>query len=87
MYFLAQRWTGNRLAASVAGMVFAFNGLTWHSLMLAQRYRGTGLDALGGADRGTCICGAAKGGRRVAIAALVGAMQMLTGVPEIIFRR
>src|SRR5580704_9366963 len=33
MYFLARSWTGNQLAASVAGFLFAFNGLTWHSLM------------------------------------------------------
>src|SRR5438045_8620004 len=28
MYYLASRWTNDRLAASVAGIVFAFNGLT-----------------------------------------------------------
>src|SRR5213594_1699240 len=28
MYFLARRWTNNRLAASVAGLGFAFNGLS-----------------------------------------------------------
>src|SRR5258708_3033059 len=33
MYFLARRWTGNPLAASVAGAAFAFNGLTWHMLV------------------------------------------------------
>src|ERR1051326_2906286 len=33
MYFLAARWTGNRLAAGLAGMVFAFNGLSLNSLM------------------------------------------------------
>src|ERR1041385_641806 len=33
MYLLSHRWTGNRLAASVAGMAFAFNGLTLNCLM------------------------------------------------------
>ena len=33
MYFLAHRWTANRLAASVAGLAFAFNGFTLSSLM------------------------------------------------------
>ena len=33
MYFLAHRWTGNRLAASVAGVIFAFNGFTMCALM------------------------------------------------------
>src|SRR5207248_497921 len=28
MYFLAHRWTGNRLGAAVAGLIFAFNGLS-----------------------------------------------------------
>ena len=35
MYFLTERWTGNRLAAAVAGIVFAFNGLMLNSLMAA----------------------------------------------------
>ena len=33
MYFLARRWTGNRLAASVAGVAFAFNGFSLNSLI------------------------------------------------------
>lgn len=33
MYFLARRWTGSQLAAAVAGMGFAFNGLSLHMLM------------------------------------------------------
>src|SRR6185312_11074050 len=28
MFFLARRWTGNSLAAAVAGIAFAFSGLT-----------------------------------------------------------
>src|SRR5206468_5784336 len=33
MYFLARDWTGSRLAASVAGLAFAFNGLILNCLM------------------------------------------------------
>ena len=33
MYCLAHRWTGNRLAAAVAGLIFAFNGLSLNLLM------------------------------------------------------
>ena len=33
MYFLAHRWTGHRLAAGLAGVIFAFNGLTLNFLM------------------------------------------------------
>src|SRR5438132_1375312 len=33
MYFLARRWTGNRLADSVAGLGFAFNGFVVDAFM------------------------------------------------------
>src|ERR1022692_3040051 len=33
MYFLAYRWTGQRWAAGLAGLIFAFNGLTLNALM------------------------------------------------------
>src|SRR5215471_17518094 len=33
MYCLGNRWTENRLAAAVAGLVFAFNGLSLNMLM------------------------------------------------------
>src|SRR5882724_6351299 len=33
MYFLARRWTGNGLAAGLAGVIFSFNGLTLNFLM------------------------------------------------------
>src|SRR5258706_9685167 len=36
MYFLAFSWPNNRLAAAVAGLGFAFNGLTLHCLMWAN---------------------------------------------------
>ncbi len=74
-------WTGNRLAASVAGVVFAFNGLTWHSLMWPNDIAGLGWMpwVVLASERAW-----REGGRRVAVAALVGALQMLTGAPEII---
>src|SRR5262249_50445576 len=81
MYFLAHRWTSNRLAAAVAGLVFAFNGLSlslliWPShiatlswmpwVVLSMRYAWN------------------EGGTRLIAAALVGALQMLAGGPETI---
>jgi hypothetical protein len=33
MFYLARRWTGNGWAAGVAGLLFAFNGMTLNSLM------------------------------------------------------
>src|SRR6185436_20204595 len=33
MYFLAGRWTGNRFAASIAGLGYALNGLMLHAVM------------------------------------------------------
>ena len=48
MYFLARRWFGNRFAATLAGLVFAWNGLSINLLMWPCQYRGAGLDAVGG---------------------------------------
>jgi hypothetical protein len=83
MYFLAHRWTGNRLAAAAAGSVFAFNGLTWYGLMWPHM-----LAALAwmpwvvlATARAWC-----KGGRWIVFAALAGAMQMLTGGAEVIIQ-
>ena len=81
MYALAHRWTGNRTAAAFAGLVFAANGLLMHSLMWPH-YMATlawmPLVVLW-VER-ACV----EGGRAVLIAALVGTMQMLAGVPEVI---
>jgi hypothetical protein len=81
MYFLAHRWTHHRLAAGLAGVIFAFNGLSLNFLMwpshiatfswlpwvlwLGQR-----------AWR--------EGGKTMVWATLAGAMQMLAGGPETI---
>jgi hypothetical protein len=81
MYFLARHCLGNNFAASVAGIVFAYNGLTWHCLMWPNDIAGLGwmpwvVLFVEGAWR--------AGGRKIPAAALVGAMQMLTGAPEVI---
>ena len=82
MYFLAHRWTGNRLAASVAGLVYAFNGLSWDALMWSNN-----IAALGWMPWVVlCVERAWRegGGRNLILASLAGAMQMLTGAPEVI---
>ncbi len=81
MYFLAHRWTGHRFAASVAGVAFAFNGLSldflmWPSHIATLCWIPWLLLAVERAWR--------EGGRRVFIAALLGALQMLAGAPETI---
>jgi hypothetical protein len=81
MYVLAHRWTRHRLAAGLAGVIFAFNGLTLNFLMwpshiatfswlpwvvwLGQR-----------AWR--------EGGKGLVWGTLAGALQMLAGGPETI---
>ncbi|MDB6026551.1 MAG: hypothetical protein JWM68_2774 [Verrucomicrobiales bacterium] len=81
MYFLAYRWTNNRFAASVAGLAFAWNGLTLHALMWPNSCASIGWApwVLFFVDKALRL-----GGRNIIYAALVGAMQMLAGVPEII---
>jgi hypothetical protein len=81
MYRLALRWTGDPLAASVGGLAFALNGLSFNCLMWTSN-----LGALAGmpwvllsAER-ACR----EGGKAVVWAALIGATQMLAGAPEII---
>lgn len=82
MYLLAWRWTQNRLAASIAGVAFGLNGLLlncllWTSNLAALSWQPWVILAVTSAwQRG--------GGRRLAGAALAGAMQMLSGAPEII---
>ena len=81
MYFLAHRWTGNRLAAAIGGIAFAYNGLTWHSLMWPNDISALGwmpwvVLAVERAGR--------EGGKQIVLAGLVGALQMLSGAPEVI---
>jgi hypothetical protein len=81
MYGLARRWTQNRFAASVAGLVFALNGLTlsclmWTSNLAALCWMPAVVLA---AEQGWRL-----GGKRIVVAALAGAMQLLAGAPEIV---
>ena len=81
MYALAWRWTEHRFAASVAGLAFAWNGLTLHALMWTNNTASLGwmpwvVLAMERARK--------EGGRRIVFAALVGGMQMLGAGPEII---
>jgi len=82
MYWLALRWTADRFAASVAGLSFALNGLTLGCLIWTSNLAALAWMPL------TVLCverGWREGGRRLLVAALVGALQMLAGAPEIIF--
>ena len=81
MYFLAHRWTSNRFAASVAGLVFAFNGLSlslliWPSHIATLSWMPWVVLSM--------QCAWNQGGTRLIAAALVGALQMLAGGPETI---
>jgi hypothetical protein len=82
MYFLAYRWTGNRFAAAAAGLVFSFNALMLNCLMWPNNIAAMGwlpwvVLATEHAWR--------TGKRWLLAAALAGAMQMLSGAPEVIF--
>jgi hypothetical protein len=82
MYLLAYRWTQNRLAASIAGLVFALNGLMLNSLMWTSNLAALSWQPL--VMLWVEQAWRQGGWRRVVIAALAGAMQMLSGAPEII---
>lgn len=82
MYFLARRWTGNNFAAAFAGTAFAFNGMTlnllmWPSHTATWSWMPWVVLAVESAWR--------EGGRKIVIAVIAGALQMLAGGPEIIF--
>jgi hypothetical protein len=81
MHTLASRWTGNRIAGAIAGIAFGLNGLSLNSLMWPNNVAALGWMpwVVLAAERGW-----REGGGRLAIAAGVGALQMLTGAPEII---
>ena len=69
------------VAAAVAGVAFTFNGLTLHCLMWPNN-----IAALGWLPWLVLFATRAvnEGGRTLLLAALVGALQMLSGAPEII---
>ncbi len=78
---LAERWTGNRFAAAVAGTAFALNGaslacITWPNYCVALGWMPWIILLT---EQAWC-----EGGRKLVLAALAGTMQMLTGVPELV---
>ena len=78
---LAERWTGSRFAAAVAGTAFALNGaslacITWPNYCVALGWLPWIILLTEQAWR--------EGGRKLVLAALAGTMQMLTGVPELV---
>src|SRR5580698_7280332 len=82
MYFLARKWTGSDFAAAFAGVAFTFSGLTlnlltWPSHTATWSWMPWVVLVVEGAWR--------EGGRKIFIAAICGALQMLAGGPEIIF--
>jgi hypothetical protein len=81
MYFLASRWTNNSVAAAVAGMGFALNGLILNALMWPNNIVGLAWMpwVIWAMERAW-----SRGGRWLVGAALLGALQMLGGAPEII---
>jgi hypothetical protein len=82
MYLLARAWTEHRAAAAFAGVVYAFNGLMLHALMWPNN-----IAALAWLPLVVLFMERARsrGGICLVKAALIGAMQMLAGAPEIIF--
>ena len=81
MYFLTRRWTDSNAAAAFAGTLYVFNGVMFASFAwpnyLATLAWMPFLVLL--AERAT-----REGGRWIVGTALVGALQMLTGAPEVI---
>jgi hypothetical protein len=79
MYFLAARWTGSRAGAAVAGVIFAFNGLSLNFLMWPSHIATLAWVpwVIVLAEEGWIF-----GGRRLFLAGLAGGMEMLAGGPE-----
>jgi hypothetical protein len=79
MYFLAARWTGSRAGAALAGVVFAFNGLSLNFLMWPSH-----LATLAWVPWVILLAeqGWAVGGRKLILAALAAGMEVLAGGPE-----
>jgi hypothetical protein len=81
MYWLALRWFGNRFAATFAGLMFAWNGLTINCWMWPCH-----IAALAWMPWVVLLVERAReGGKRATVwAVLAGACQMVTGSPELI---
>jgi uncharacterized membrane protein YecN with MAPEG domain len=81
MYFLAARWSGSRLGGAVAGTIFAFNGLSLNFLMWPSHIATFAL-----MPWVIWLVPEAweRGGRKIVLAALAAAFQVLAGGPETI---
>ena len=81
MNFLARRWTGSQAGGALAGVVFAFNGLTLNFLMWPSHiatFAWMPWVILLAED------GWRRGGRKTIAAAMAAAMEVLAGGPETI---
>jgi hypothetical protein len=80
-YFLAWHWTGNRLAAGLAGLIFSFNGLMLNSLMWPST-----VATFSWVPWMVWLIPLAwrNGGKHLILGVVVGSMQMLAGAPETI---
>ncbi|MGA2177393.1 MAG: YfhO family protein [Verrucomicrobiota bacterium] len=81
MYFLASRWTGSRPGGALAGVAFAFNGvslnvLMWPSHIATFAWMPWVILLVEKAWR--------EGGRNIVLAALAAGMEVLAGGPETI---
>jgi hypothetical protein len=81
MYAVARHWTGQNFPAAVAGVAYAFHGLMQQSLMWPNNLAAFALFPWVVL---AVEVGVREGGRRLVVAALVGALQMFTGAPEVI---
>jgi len=81
MFFLGRRWSGSALGGAVAAVAYMFNGLTQNALTWPNN-----IAALGWLPWVWLLVEKAcqKGGRWLVGAAIAGALQMLSGAPEII---
>ena len=81
MYRLAMAWTDHQLGAAVAGLGFALSGLLLNALMWPNN-----IAALGWMPWVVLLFerGWIEGRRSLLLAILIGAIQMLSGAPEII---
>jgi hypothetical protein len=81
MYLLARRWTESNFAGALAGTLYVFNGI-----MLASFAWPNYLVTLGWMPFVVLLAERAwrEGGRWLVGASLVGALQMLSGAPEVI---
>src|SRR5208282_3872953 len=81
MYFLASRWTGSLAGGALAGVVFAFNGVTLNMLMWPSH---TATLAWMPWVILLVEMGWQSGGRKMILASLAAAMEVLGGGPETI---